>query len=294
MDFGAIIGAGIQVVSGIIGFFVQQGRMDEAKQLYDAASARYGKLSMPSFERMADQTLSGTAMDRVQADPAAVAAQHSVLDRMVGLANQTGLSVPDRVAVQEGLSSVDQQQAAARARVLDSMRARGLGGSGLEVAAQLSGAQQQAQSANRIGSDAVANAQRRALDALSGAGGMASNLRSQSFSEGAQKAQAEDAIAKYNAAARERGTMYRNSVAQQQFSNQMGVADHQANIDIAKAGAIASDGKAVGQAIGGAGQGVAYGMANVLGQPQAPTGDKYGLIDAPKRYNPDEYPENAL
>jgi hypothetical protein len=74
-----------------------------------------------------------------------------------------------------------------------------LGGSGLELLAQLQNQQDSATRASARDTDVAAQAQQRALDALIQGGTVAGNIRNQDFNEAAQRANAQDAAARFNA-----------------------------------------------------------------------------------------------
>ena len=75
---------------------------------------------------------------------------------------------------------------------------RGVYGSGLEMAQRLQAAQSAANRMNNQDMNVMAQAQQRALDALSNYGNLASNMRGQDYNEQAKRAAAQDAINQYN------------------------------------------------------------------------------------------------
>jgi len=91
-----------------------------------------------------------------------------------------GLQPADLVALQQ----IQQQQAgagsSAAATAADALRARGLGGSGAEYAARIGANQQAANSSQQLYDSAMQQALTRQLNAVTGAGNLAGNIRQQS------------------------------------------------------------------------------------------------------------------
>ena len=83
--------------------------------------------------------------------------------------------------------------------ILQNMAQRGVGGSGIELAAQLSSGQASAERRAMAQAQLAGQAQQRALQAISQGGQLAGQIRGQSFGEQAQQAGAQDAISRFNA-----------------------------------------------------------------------------------------------
>jgi hypothetical protein len=91
-----------------------------------------------------------------------------------------------------------QQARGQRGALQQQMQARGLGGSGLNLASQLGANQAAVQGRAMQGLGAAAEAERRALQTLQSGAGLAGNIRGQDM----QRKQALDAIRRFNAANR--------------------------------------------------------------------------------------------
>ena len=117
--------------------------------------------------------------------------QKQALERLKQQA-QSGLTAEDRASLNQVRGEVQRDSEAKRQQIMQTMQSRGMGGSGAELMASLQSAQGAADQA-ATGSDAVmAQAQQRALQALSESGRMAGDIRGQDFSVDSARAQALD------------------------------------------------------------------------------------------------------
>lgn len=189
--WGAGIGGALGGIAG--GLFGGNSAKKKAEQARKAALADIANTNA----EMGDSAFGG-----VNADPSLVAAQRSVLQRMMQEGNRQGLGLEDRVALNQAQNQIAQQERGAREAVLQNYAARGMGGSGAELAASLQNQQGAAGRAAGFGADAAASARQRQLAALAQSGTMAGQQREQGFGEQATKASATDAAARFNAAQR--------------------------------------------------------------------------------------------
>ena len=139
-----------------------------------------------------------SAMEGIALDPSTRAAQEAALLKLQGL-SETGMDDVDMARLVEIQNRVGMQERGSREAIMQNMAERGIRGSGLELAAQLSNNQAAAQQAQSEALNVNAQAQQRALEALMNSGQMAGQMRSQDFAQEAQIAQASDAIKKFNA-----------------------------------------------------------------------------------------------
>lgn len=160
-----------------------------------------------------------SAMMQVTTDPRLKQAQISSLEKILQVSGE-GITPVEQAAIKKLRSGVNQQDTARRQAVLQNMAQRGIGGSGIELAAQLQGAQAAAERESQGTLDIAAQAQQRALEAMSKGGTLASQIRGQEFGEEASRAQAADEIAKFNALQRS-AVQQRNIQAQReaQYAN---------------------------------------------------------------------------
>lgn len=214
MPWALAIGA----VAGIGNYMASKSASDRAMMLQQQNFKQWMDMAIPdpeaqkvALERFVNQgELTPVMQKAIAQDPSAFqnivtssenkAAQNKALSQLSQIGEQGGLRLQDKAALQDAMLHGQAQEKANRLGIVDEMGRRGLSGSGYDVAARLSGQQgvadQQANSSLKV----AANAQDRALQAIMGAGKMATDYRNQDFGEQAQKASAADRINAFNTA----------------------------------------------------------------------------------------------
>ena len=269
----SLLGAGVQAGSGILGYILSAPDRERANQLINAAVDEFGQLDVPKLEQMVAEEVGPSAYEQLRTDPRLKSAQYAALDRLERSATE-GLTLDDKAAQNEALKAAARQESAGRQRIAEDFAARGQLGSGAQLAMQLQNQQGAAERANDVSMRTAANAQRRMFDAMMQSGKMASELRGQDFDEQSRIAQARDAVARYNAGARQ-------SARAQNINNQQWMynAQRQGAADKLTAGRIKA-GAAQGQAdqlqgiFGGVGTTGAQAL-NLYGQSQKPKKNPY-------------------
>lgn len=140
-----------------------------------------------------------SAMSGITLDPKLKENQMAALSQLSGIVEGGGLSDPDRAALMKLNNEEDTHARGAREAILQNAQARGVGGSGLEIMAELQNAQDAAGRASMRGTDVAADARNRALQAIMEQGNLSGQIANQEFGQKAQVAGAQDAIAKFNA-----------------------------------------------------------------------------------------------
>lgn len=141
-----------------------------------------------------------TAFNDIKIDPTAKAAQMKALAKLGEISDEGGMTMADKAYLAKVMSTTAGAARGARGAILQNAQERGVGGSGVELIAQLMGAQGSASDANQAGLDVAAQAQERALQALQATGQMGGQIRGQEFTEASAAAAAKDAIEKFNVA----------------------------------------------------------------------------------------------
>lgn len=140
-----------------------------------------------------------SAMSGVMSDPTSRKAMFDALAELQNVTEQGGMTAMDRASMNEIFGQTDRKAKGARDAVVQNMEARGMGGSGASMLAQLQANQDAAQEANARGLGVASAAQQRALEAMMNQGNLASSINAQDFNQQSAKAQAQDAISKFNA-----------------------------------------------------------------------------------------------
>jgi hypothetical protein len=123
------------------------------------------------------------------ADADAIAAQDMALSGLADVYQGGGLTNADRARMQLGEMEVGRSMRASREADLAALQARGMGGSGAEMASMLGAQQAGADGLFQRDADIQVHAEDRAMDALAGMGSLGSQQRGQSFDESAWNAQ---------------------------------------------------------------------------------------------------------
>lgn len=153
---------------------------------------------------------------QTSADPRMVASQNAALAALEHMA-KGGYSAEEAAAMQRMRNQTAQQERSQRDAIMQGMAARGMAGSGQELAAQLAAQQGAANNANQYGLETQAQLQQRALQAMAQQGSLASQGRGQSFTEDQTRRSAIDDFNRWN-------TERMGSGAQQQFENKLNTA----------------------------------------------------------------------
>jgi hypothetical protein len=167
------------------------------------------------------ELLGESEMAGAGADPASIEAQRRALGQMQGIYDAGGYTDSERAQLQMAQRDAAMGERSQRLAAMESARARGMGGSGMDLmgalAAQQGGANRASDYANQI---AIAG-QQRALQALQQSGDWAGRMRDQSFSEdSARRAQA-DAFNMVNVGMMNDWTRARGDAVQTAYGNQM-------------------------------------------------------------------------
>lgn len=198
---------------------------DRAKQreLIESILRDYGNLSVPELQQVLAEQLGPSAQEGVrgQMDPRLRNEQMDTLESLKRLEAQGGESAETRAVLSRILGDTQRAESAGRNAILDNMRARGVSGSGAELAMQLNNNQQQADRAQSAGLEQSAQANRRLLDTIMARGKMSGDVRRQDYGEMSDEAQAKDMISRYNADQRTRAGYYNAQLPSQQFDLEM-------------------------------------------------------------------------
>lgn len=193
----ALLLGGIGSVGGGLAGAISGGQdRAKAQQLLQQMLQQYQGLSAPTADQL---RLGPSAMQGITDNPALLSDQTGALGALQGVSDAGGLNLNDRAALQQIMGRIGQETTARNAGAVDQAASRGQAGSGDMLAAALSNNASAEQGANQVGTDIAGKAQARALQAMLQRGQLAGQIRGQDFGENAAKAQAADAIARYNA-----------------------------------------------------------------------------------------------
>lgn len=180
-------------------------------------------------EQAEAQLLSSNAFNNIKTDPSLTGAAKQALGQLQQIGTQGGMTAIDRAQLQDITNQTNQLAQSRNASVLQNAQQRGIGGSGLELANELSNEQNAANMASNAGTQVAANAQQRALQAIQAAGGLGQSLESQAYGEQANKAQAQNAIDLFNTNTANATNLYNTGTANQAQAQNLANAQNIAN-----------------------------------------------------------------
>ena len=207
---GSAIAAG-----GAAGMF--GGNKNNAQAMLDQILAQYNGINPPGIEEQkvilqnlvqqglvtpeeaATVTLGDTAYNGINLDPRAREAQMGALSELSDIVSAGGLTPTDLARVRDITDRMETERRGAEGAIMENARERGVAGSNLEIVNRLMANQGAATRANQEGLDTAAMAQQAKLDAIKSMGTLGTSVRGQEYDEAARKAEAADAIARFNA-----------------------------------------------------------------------------------------------
>lgn len=200
----------------------EDARRDAERRAAVAEAERY----LPSAQDVTVEygLLDDSALAQAEADPESIAAQRRALAQLEEIYGGEGLTAADRGRLQQGEREMARAMRSQREADMAALRARGLGGSGAQVQSMLSAQQSGADMLADREADIQYQAQQRALNALTGAGNVAGQMRGSSWDEASTRASAMDEWNKYNTQARDKSAESAAAALGQQFQNRAQVA----------------------------------------------------------------------
>lgn len=208
-------------------------------------------------------SLQGNAYKDIYVDPRLQAQQNESLQAMQDL-SKTGMSAQDQADLAKIAAQESTAERGSREALIQQAQQRGVAGSGLDLASQLTNEQAGATRRSARDTDVAGAAAARRVQALQEAGTMAGSMRTQAYGEQAQAAQAQQLINQFNAqntqaqlnqraqaqnaaqaanlsnaqnimnqntALSNQEEMYRASIPQQNYQNALGLAGAKAGVN---------------------------------------------------------------
>ncbi len=224
----SLIGAAGQAGASAIGGAAAGADRAKQRAMLERILSEYGDISIPELESLVGEQLGPSAQESVSTDPRLRSEQVGALESLDQYAAE-GDTAGSKAAMHRILSDVARQEGAGRNAVLQNARARGVSGSGSELAAQLSNQQASADRAQSAGLNQAAESQRRMLEAQLQKGKLAGSIRSQDYGEATDAARAKDMISRYNADSRTRAQYHNAGNPERQFGMKMQLTNSKAN-----------------------------------------------------------------
>jgi hypothetical protein len=240
---GDILGAAGGVTGAVIaGGQSRRNREAAETNLQDALDA-INQLRIPDVEKMKlrAELLDKSALEGISEDPRLRLAQMQALEQL-GQISETGYSDADRAGLSLALEQQAQADRAQREALLSNYRQRGLAGSGLEMQANLLANQGGATNRSQLARQQAVQGQQNRMAALNQMGSLGGAIRGQDYGIAADRAQAADRIAQFNASQRAATNAANSALLQQDYLNranrvgmQTGALTGQANLNTSQA-----------------------------------------------------------
>lgn len=213
---GLIAGA----ASAGIGAVGQAEARDRSEKALAEAVAYYESIGIPSVEaqKLAFQELQQqglltpeleqaitegpSAFESLTEDPSLREDQRASYLALKDIADQGGMTATSEANLNRGLTRAANESKSRRDAATSRLAAQGRMGTGFQLAADLAGEQDAATLGNQTALDVNAEAQRQALEALTQAGGLAGNIRTQDYRVASDRAGATDSVNARNASAK--------------------------------------------------------------------------------------------
>lgn len=189
-------------------------------------------------EQLGDPRLLGehsqgnTKLEGLEYDPRLMEKQESVIQALENIHASGGLESQDKARLDSVLDSVATQAKGRRGAIQQNMQSRGVGGSGMELLAQLQNSQAATDRASDQGLDIAGQANMRALDALVNSGNIAQTLANDKLGLETAKATAQDSINRFNTQTSINRDLYNTGAMNDQarynneLNNRFGAANH--------------------------------------------------------------------
>ena len=171
--------------------------LPELKEYYPEQYAQVVRMN-PDFENTV--TLGQSEMGSITTDPRLKQAQMSALSKMQNISDAGGRDAQFLADSNRVQSDINTNLKGNQDAIMQNLATRGMSGGMSEMVNRQMATQGAANRQAQMDMDLNAQAQQRALSALMNGGQMAGQMESQSFNQQAQKAQATDAISRFNAA----------------------------------------------------------------------------------------------
>lgn len=235
--------AAIGPIVSAIGKLLSQGDRVAAMHLREQAMAEYN-IKLPDMEEIAAQ--------QVHTNPNDAQAERDVYSQLLQEGRSGKLDAADKAKLNEVENSLAQHERGSREAIGQTMQARGLSGSGSELAALLSNQQAGAARASQQGMDVAGMAADKSRSALTAAAGIAGGVRGQDLSEG-----------EYNAGQHAATDVFNVGQKNTAYAQRLGLADRRYNADTSAAAGREGSANQTQATWGGVGQSLGQGAAGV-------------------------------
>lgn len=277
MDWMSLIA---QVGGSAVGQPASQMDRDQAMKLIQAAVDDMGQINVPRLQQLFLQQQGKSELGSIKDDPGYRDQQNAADAQLNDVINSGGLTLADKAALNAIRNKTARTESAGRNAIANDMAARGTLDSGAQLAMQLQGNQQSANSLAAADESAAAQGQARSFAAIKERAAMATAGLNRTYAMQADAARANDAINAGNTAIANTAAKYNAAIPQQDFNNKMSLAQAKAQPGYVLAGAKAASAKDTQQAWQGAGNATAAALKDSGGSGNGNTGGNDPGLDS--------------
>lgn len=249
----AAVAAGASVIGGLVGASSSAADREQALKFHDDAIKAWMDVHIPDPQQQRiflqrfiqtgqmDPKLEETVQQessefkKIQVDPAYRAAQLRGLSSLENIGTQGGMTLSDKANLEEQMIGLGARERGQREALMSNFAARGMGGTGLELQAQLQGQQAAQNLASQQSMHTAASARDRALQAIMGSGQLAGQIGQEEYGRGRDVAAQQDVINRFNVqnmqGVQERNIGRQNEAQRYNLGLQQDIAN--ANVDLA-------------------------------------------------------------
>lgn len=285
MEYAALIS---QLVGTVGGAAASQMSNDQALALIKSVSDEYGKIDIPALQKLVLQQQGPSQLAGIKDDAGYRAQQQAGDAQLNDVINSGGLTLSDKAALNNIQQKTARTESMGRNAITQGAAARGGIDSGAQLATQLSNQQNSAENLNQQGENTAGNAQARAYAAIQQRSANASAGLNRTNQLAEDKARAADAISAGNAAIANTAAKYNAGIPQQNFANQLGLANAKAAPLYATAGQTAANGQNTQKNMQAVGN---LGAAALNSKSGSSAGSSNGAMTSPDDWN--AYPGNG-
>lgn len=194
----AAIGAGVSLISRLIGEAIAAGDIERAERLKQQAVAEYGEEILPQLEEVERLQVAETGLARIPLESQGRAGQTGAMGRLESFMSSQW-SPEDAAELRRAQDAAGGIAGRAAASASQLAASRGLRRSGLEQALAQQGAQAAAQTGADVAADLGAARRARQLQSIGMFGNLSGALRSDDYGQQSDAARAQDDINRFNA-----------------------------------------------------------------------------------------------
>lgn len=243
MGAGDYIGLIAQIAGNAAGQAASQTDKDTAMRLVQESTDAYGKIDVPKLQKLMLSQQGKSGLADIKDDPRYRDEQNAADAQLNDIISGGGLTLADRAAINKIRNASARTESAGRNAITQGMAARGTLDSGAQLAAQLQGNQQTANSLAQADEATAGQAQARAFQAIKERAQLAGQALDRSYNQKANAARAQDAINAGNTAILNTAARYNAGIPQQDFANQLDLANSRAGANSHLAAAISGRAK---------------------------------------------------